>query len=339
MPRKPIKTGIKVFSLVLSIGFLYDWHVYRGSSDPLHGKNSMYKLIHDTLVTPIFNGVGCIMFCDAAFTSIRLFRSLHRRGIYAVGPMNAVKPEVGADGNNWPHQSFKKGDTEYLARGWDRTAYSKLESGGWIQATVWRDNKFVKLLNTVYIMTGMSSVTRWMRAAGGFVTVSARVVLKQYQKHMGHVDRVDKNVALSSIRLLRCKLRYHRQLFLWLIAAVGFNNVLILFIMLYPLAAELQKQHESSGFGFKHWFQHELAGVLIKKGTAMCNIRRRNKAAATLISWVRSGKWKTRWRDFHAHHCSCCPHFVVVDIGAPSTDTTTPLTLLVRKHGFPGSSG
>lgn len=148
MPRKPIKTGIKVFALVLSIGFLFDWHVYLGSDDVLSGAQSMYTLINDMLLTPIFDNAGCIVFCDAAFTSLKLFRQLHTRGIYAVGPMNAKKPEKGGGKNSWPHQNFKTGDVEYLGRGWDRTAFSELDGGGYIQATVWCDNKFVKLLNT-----------------------------------------------------------------------------------------------------------------------------------------------------------------------------------------------
>ena len=193
------------------------------------------------------------MFCDAAFTSINLFRKLFKRGIYAVGPINAKKPEKGADGNSWPHQQFKTGDTEYLARGWDRTAFSRIDGGGWIQATVWRDNKFVKLLNTVYIVDGVETVTRWVKQASDYLTVNARLVVKKYQHHMGHVDRVDKNVALSCIRMRRCKHRYHRHLFLWLIAAVGFNNVLILFMLIFPAAETLKQEWEKNGFGFKHW--------------------------------------------------------------------------------------
>ena len=168
--------------------------------------------------------------------------------------MNASKPDKGGDGNSWPHQTFKKGDAEYLARGWDRVAYSKLENGGWIQATIWRDNKFVKLLNTVYITDDVRTVKRWVKRAAKYVTISARHVLTMYQKHMGHVDRMDKNVSLCGIRLRRCKLRYHRQLFLWLIAAVAFNNVLVLFMIIFPAAAELKFKHEKSGFGWKHWF-------------------------------------------------------------------------------------
>ena len=66
----------------------------------------------------------------AAFTSVKLFRQLAKRGIGAVGPINAAKPDKGGNKNSWPHQKFKKTDTEYLSRGWDRTAYSELEGGG-----------------------------------------------------------------------------------------------------------------------------------------------------------------------------------------------------------------
>ena len=295
MPRKPIKTGIKVFCLVLSIGFLYNWHVFRGSSDPLRGANAMYRLIHDRLMGPIFNHRGCILFCDAAFTTIRLFRHLDKRGIGAVGPMNATKPEKGGNKNSWPHQKFKSTDTEYLGRGWDHTAYSKLDGGGWIQATVWRDNKFVKLLNTSYVVGGRTTCTRWIKTLKEYLDVPTRLVLKQYQKHMGHVDRVDKNVALAAMRLLHCSKRYHRAIFLWLLCAVGFNNVLILFVMLFPLVAVLQRHWKNNGTGFKHWFQQELGNVLIEQGMLHVQKERMDKAANVLIANYRSGVWKSCW--------------------------------------------
>ena len=339
MPRKPIKTGIKVFALVLSIGFLFDWHVFRGRSDPLCGKNAMYKLINDVLVTPIFDHCGCIIFCDAAFASIKLFRQLHTRGIYAVGPMNAAKPEKGANGDSWPHQTFKKGDAEYLGRGWDRTAYSKLDGGGWIQATVWRDNKFVKLLNTVYIVDGVQSVQRWVKTAAQYITIGARLVLKMYQQHMGHVDRMDKNVALCGIRLRRCKHRYHRQMFLWLIAAVAFNNVFVLFMMIFPLASELKAKHEKNGFGWKHYFQHELSLVLMKHGRYVCDVQRRETAGRVLFLLFRSGDWKTKWRVFHSKKFNCCPRVLPVATPAVVTPPVAGSRGRPKKKGKRGSGG
>ena len=129
-------TGIKAFCLVLSTGFLYDWHIYRGYEDPLRGSNYMYRLIYETLLgDPMWNFINLVLFCDAAFTSTKLFRDLfEKRGISAVGPINASMPDKGGNANSWPHQKFKKQDTQYLPRGWLRLAYTKLKAG-WMQ--VW----------------------------------------------------------------------------------------------------------------------------------------------------------------------------------------------------------
>jgi len=155
--------GIKVFCLVLSSGFLYDWHLYRGKDDPLLGTDYMYRLIYDTLLfESIWDFSNITLFCDAAFTSIRLFRDLfNKRGINAVGPINASKPAKGGGPTSWPFQKFKSSDTKFLPRGWDRLAFTQLQRGGWLQALTWRDNKFVKLLASVFISASKVSVLRY----------------------------------------------------------------------------------------------------------------------------------------------------------------------------------
>ena len=157
--------GIKVFCLVLATGFLYDWHLYRGQDDPLRGADYMYRLIFETLMfESIWDNSGVTLFCDAAFTSIRLFRDLHnKRGINAVGPINACKPDKGGGPNSWPLQKFKTSDTKYLPRGWDLLAFNKMERDGWLQALTWRDNKFVKLLSSAYISNTKTYVRRYGR--------------------------------------------------------------------------------------------------------------------------------------------------------------------------------
>ena len=62
----------------------------------------MYRLIFETLLfESIWNFSNVILFCDAAFTSIKLFRDLyHKRGIHAVGPTNASKPKTGGGVNS-----------------------------------------------------------------------------------------------------------------------------------------------------------------------------------------------------------------------------------------------
>ena len=127
-------TGIKVFALVLSTGYLYNWHVYRAKADPLRGPDYMYRLIYNTLLNgTIWNFANVVVFFDAAFTSVRLVRDLHdKRGIYAVGPINTSKPSKGGGSHTWSFQKFNNAATKYLPRGWDRVAFTKL-AGGWLQ--------------------------------------------------------------------------------------------------------------------------------------------------------------------------------------------------------------
>ena len=161
-------TGVKAFVLALSTGFQRDWHVYRGREDPLRGPNYVYRLIYDTLLGgPLWDFRNCTVYCDAYFTSIKLFRDLwEKRGIGAVGPINSAKPNKGAGPNSWPNQKFKKSDVRYLSRGWDKAAFQKLGRNGVMQAITWLDNKFVKLLCTMHITNGKETVLRWVRCVG-----------------------------------------------------------------------------------------------------------------------------------------------------------------------------
>ena len=129
--------GIKVFCLVLSTGFLYNWHVYRAKEDPLRGDNYMYRLIYDTLLgDELWDYTNAVVYFDAAFTSVKLVRDLYNnRGISAVGPINAKRPDKGGNADSWPHHNFKSSDTKYLNRGWDRLAFQKLDRDGWMQVT------------------------------------------------------------------------------------------------------------------------------------------------------------------------------------------------------------
>ena len=89
-------------------------------------------------------------------------QALDARGIGNIGPINAKCPAKNAGPNSWPHQEFSVKDKNFLARGWDRVAYQKLPSGRWLQALVWRDNKFVKILSNVFIGNPVKlEVDRW----------------------------------------------------------------------------------------------------------------------------------------------------------------------------------
>ena len=135
MYNKPLLTGIKAFCLVLNTTYVYNWHIARGKFDPLRGANYMYRLIYDHLFDEDkWDHCNVTMFCDNAFTSIKLFRDLYNnRGISAVGPIKASRPAKGGDENSWPHQKFKPEHKQYFVRGWDRISYQKLLRGGCLQ--------------------------------------------------------------------------------------------------------------------------------------------------------------------------------------------------------------
>ena len=92
--------------------------------------------------------------------------------------------------------------------------------------------------------------------------IPAPLVVEKYKDDMGHVDRVDKNVALSRLRLKRCIRRYHRAIFLWYLATM-LNNILVLFDLLFD-TSELRQSKQ--GLGYKHYFQNRLGNSLIKHG-------------------------------------------------------------------------
>ena len=270
-----------MFALVLETTYLYNWYIYWGKSDPLTGEGSMYRLIYDILLDSGWDHSGAILYCDAAFTSIKLFQDLaNKRGIYAVGPINARGGSRGPLA--WPHQKYDAKHTAYLPRGWFRAAYRKMQGGKWMQAAVWRDSKFVKILSTTHMLNGNCKVKRWIRAAKDRLPVEAPHVVVGYQEGMPWVDRFDKTVALTKMRLRRCKLRIHRAPFVWALAGLGVNNTLLLFDGVSGEAAELRKKWTHNGLGYVHWYQDELADVLIEHGLQLSSAFK-IKTAARII--------------------------------------------------------
>ena len=86
----------------------------------------MYRLIHVRLLGGSINGIGNVLLADNYFAMVALWRALHSRGIYAIGPSKASRPKKGANANSWPFQTYEKGDETFLARGWRRTASTPL---------------------------------------------------------------------------------------------------------------------------------------------------------------------------------------------------------------------
>ena len=154
MKCKPIKNGIKVFCFVFSKStYLWNWRVFLGKDTTPGAPPYVFNLIFKELLPANLDNTGFILYCDNFFVSVRLFRALHARGIYAVGPCKATCPKKDHTPNSWPFQGYAKGDGVYLGgKGWMRHATQQL-AGGALHATVWLDNRFLAMLSTVSSQT------------------------------------------------------------------------------------------------------------------------------------------------------------------------------------------
>ena len=111
----------------------------------------------------------------------------------------------------------------------------------------------------------LNNLSRWVRAFKKRVPIATREPIAKYANNMGNVDRFDKNVALSRIRLKRSMRRYHRVIFLWYICAI-LNNIMALMPFLFLEFDDFQKSKEAKGLGYRHFFQNQLGDVLICHG-------------------------------------------------------------------------
>ena len=143
--------------------------------------------------------------------------------------------------------------------------------------------------DTLFVTLTIRYLSRWIRRLRKRSPVLAQLALQKYQTHMGHVDRFDKNNALFRLRMKRCMKRYHRAIFMWYLGMV-LNNCMCLCDCLCADIDELKKSKESSGLGYKHWYQNEFGDVLIVEGLRLAIADCRQKAATTIIRFMRNKK-------------------------------------------------
>lgn len=139
--------------------------------------------------------------------------------------------------------------------------------------------------------------------------IKSRLVVQKYQDDMGHVDRLDKDLALFRLRLKRCLKRYHRAIFMWYdkhslthahlhmhtppiyihishryIGAMIVNTICI-FACIYPGVDKLKKAKKR--LGYKHWFQNTLGLGLCEFGILHAAEERKDWAAKKVTKFIR----------------------------------------------------
>lgn len=268
MPRKPIKRGIKVFCLAdATKNYLFSWDVYTSPSGW-----SVHDLVTKDLLTDTFDCRGYVVVMDSYFTSIKTFEELDARGIGAIGPSSAVRPEAEnkRTGNSWPLQTYTKGVLDRLERGWRRVASRTMpKTGRTMRATVWRDRKFVTLLSTCFNTDDIVYLRRWLGETARREWVPGSLPLAIYQKYMAAIDQLDRFIATARIGMHHCSRRFQRSIFFWQVSGITSNTFEVAKALIAPaLMAKLERYDTGgSSIGLGTYLQSELAIALILRGT------------------------------------------------------------------------
>ena len=97
----------------------------------------------------------------------------------------------------------------------DRGYYDqRTAKNGTITVVGWHDNRSVYVALNALCARPTSLVSRWCRKAGSRVNIEQPGLIKQYNEHMGGVDRCDQNISLYRIGVKSRK--WWWPLFIWI---------------------------------------------------------------------------------------------------------------------------
>ena len=196
MPRKPVKWGIKAFSLNESeTGYTYSWMLYTGAASK-ETKTSRRLHVHvDTdsspskyhpsdltipgeVVVELLNGLehkGHVIYCDNYFNRPALVSKLSQLGFGCCGPVRYTAQGI-------PNAAHPK--TNRMKKGDNPTLYEKAGQ----LCIVWHDNKNVVLLTNVGDCRVITKQIRCKKSESGLREIAKPKSIDNYNKFMGGTD-------------------------------------------------------------------------------------------------------------------------------------------------------
>ena len=190
---KPIRFGFKKFCLCTPLGYLiafetYQGQTYRGKDYNEFGKRGECLLnIMDNLQYGL-NKLLTVFYCDNYFTAMPLIVELSRRGQGLVGticdkriPKNKILASVTA---------MKKVSRKKCA-----LMYNSANK----MVCRWKDNAVVTLASNVVTDKPIQKTNRWSVKDKKKIVITQLKTVRNYNYHMGGVDRLDQNISCYRI--------------------------------------------------------------------------------------------------------------------------------------------
>ena len=205
VPSKPHKWGYKFYVLSGVSGFAYDFEMYSGQeNDPKFRRSdepdlgaAANNVVRLSRTVP--DNCNHKLYFDNYFTSLDLLVYLAKRGIYSLGtirrnriPQNKMPTEA---------EMKKKG------RGASEEMVTNVD-GVDVSLVMWQDNKTVSLMSTLSGEQPISYAQRHDKTAKEKLTVRCPNLVKEYNKHMGGVDKLDSLLGRS-----HCKIKSRKWYF------------------------------------------------------------------------------------------------------------------------------
>lgn len=205
---KPIKRGYKVWVRANESGYVSEFQIYTGKAENKTEQSLGARVVKD-LTREIVGGYHHVYF-DNFFTSVDLMTSLKKDDILACGTVRRNRVGLPKDEEN--DKKWKRGQSEF------KTSSSGLR---WVK---WKDNRIVYFLSNFHDPRESTSVNRKQKD-GTILSIPCPSLVREYNAHMGYVDKAD--MLKSLYQISRKSKKWWHRIFWHLIDTVVTNAFII----------------------------------------------------------------------------------------------------------------
>lgn len=213
IPMKPIKRGYKVWVRADKFGFVCDFQIYTGKINGNKEKSLGERVVID-LSRELVNSYYHIYF-DNYFTSVNLMMTLKKNGILACGCVRSHR--LGLPKNRKKDKEMKRSESDW------RTSYKGVR---WL---IWIDKRPVQFLSNFQDPSIITKVNR-RQVDGSIISIDCPQIVKDYNAHMGYVDKAD---MLKSVYAINRKSKKWWPRIFWHFIDVTVVNAFIMFKQQY----------------------------------------------------------------------------------------------------------
>lgn len=183
MKAKPNPWGIKLFALCGTSGMMYDFLIYQGSTTEMNSEQQEVFGLGASVVLKLaerINEINIQLYYDNFFSNYNLLQYLRNKHIYAACTARLDRFQKPPFSSDSAMKNMGRGSCEELISG-----------DGEVILTKWFDNKPVTMASNYMSIGSADQCKRWNKQTKEYLNISRPEVIKNYNSHMGGVDKMD----------------------------------------------------------------------------------------------------------------------------------------------------